>query len=203
MRSIRITLAAVLSLGMLLCCPGCVLEEKTIEVVVTGESCAEFPEDHETQQYTTPVLIDYASKISEILSENDLDRSDIVMAKVVEASYRVTDFDHSHDWVISGYIGVERIGGSPEGVILYYTDQSLEDARPEPVRATLDPAGVGILNQAFEDYLDGDSPVLRFSAHNGSVEPAPSELDPIVFTWEACIKIHIVYREELDVPDPL
>jgi hypothetical protein len=203
MRSQKNAVLAMVAVVLLLCLPGCLLEEKIVEVVLTGETCAEFPEDHETEQYTTPVVVDYATRISEILADNDLDRSDIAMARVVSASYQVTDFDHSHDWTISGYIEVERVGSVDADTILNYTNQSLLGAQAEPIVASLHTEGVNIVDQALEDYLNGQSPMLRFSVNNGSVDPAPSELDPLVFTWEACIRIHIVYQEDLEVPDPL
>lgn len=194
---------AAVALCLLLGGPGCVLEEKVIEIVLKGETCAEFQENHDSEEFTTPVTIDYAERIDDILEDNDLGRSDIKRAKVMSATYQVTDFDHTHDWSISGYITVENLtGGGPETVV-NYTDQSLIAAQPAPVTASLDADGVLVINQALQDYLDGGYPTLRFTVQNGSVDPSPSPSDPIVFTWEACIKIHVSYQEELEVPDPL
>jgi hypothetical protein len=191
------------ALCLVLSGPGCIMEDRVVEVVVTGETCAVFTENHGSEQYTTPVVVDFASRIDEVLEDNDLDRSDITSAKVMSASYEVTDFSHDHDWSISGYITVERLGeGVPEKII-EYTEQSLMAAQAAPVGASLDADGVALVNQALQDYLDGDYPMLRLEVNNGSVEPAPNADDRLVFTWEACMKIHVLYEEEVDVPDPL
>ena len=182
---------------------GCVLEEKVVEVVVTGETCAQFPENHESEQYTTPVIVDYASRINTVLEDNDLDREDIAEAKVMSASYRVTAFEHEHDWTISGFITVERLGDGVPETIIDYAGVSLLAAQASAINASLNEDGVQVVNQALQDYIDGGYPMLRFEVNNGSVTPAPSAADPIVFAWEACIKIHVLYREELEVPDPL
>ncbi len=203
MRSIGSTMLAVILLCLLLGSPGCVLEEKVIEVVFTGGTCVEFSENHETEEYTTPVTLDYAGTIDDILADQGLGRSDIAEAKVMSASYQVTVFDHSHDWTISGYITVEHIGNGGPANIIDYTDQSLLAAQPAPVPAPLNSAGVSVINEALQDYIDGGYPMLRFEVNNGSVTPSPSASDRLVFTWEACIKIHVLYQEELKVPDPL
>ena len=203
MRRIAFMTTATAVLCLLLGGVGCVMEERIVEVVVTGETCLEFEEDHDTAEYTTPVTVYYGDEIDEILEDEGLSREDILAAKVMSATYQVTSFDHSHDWRISGHITVEYAGSAGPVRVIEYTDQSLLAAQPAPVPAVLDTAGVSVLNEAFQDYLDGAYPILVFEVNNGSVEQEPSEIDPLVFTWEACIKIHVLYQEELEVPDPL
>ncbi len=203
MRRLGSAMSAAVALCLLLGGPGCVLEEKVIEVVLTGETCAEFPENHDTEEYTTPVTIDYAAKIDDILTGEGLGRSDIAAAKVMSATYQVTVFDHSHDWTISGYITVEHLGNGGPARIIDYTDQSLLAAQPAPLPASLNSAGVSIVNEALQAYLNSGYPMLRFEVNNGSVKPTPDGSNRLIFTWEACIKIHVLYQEELEVPDPL
>jgi hypothetical protein len=175
-----------------------------IEVVLTGETCAEFMENHDSEEFATADTIDYAFRINDILEDNGLDRSDIAEARVMSATYQVTDFDPEHDdWLISGSVTVERLGGGAPDTIIKYTNQSVLDAQPAPIAASLDDAGVTIINQALHDYLGGGYPVLVFEVRNGNVDPDPSVLDPIVFDWQACIKIHVLYQEEVEVPDPM
>ena len=186
MRRIVSTTLALVALCILLGGPGCVLEQKVIDVVFTGKTCAEFPEDHDTEEYTTPVTVDCAKRIDDILADEGLGRSDIAAAKVMSATYQVTDFDHSHDWTISGYITVEHLANGGPARIIDYTDQSLRAAQPAPVPAPLDSAGVTIVNEALQAYIDGGYPDLRFEVNNGSVKPAPDASDRLIFTWEAC-----------------
>jgi hypothetical protein len=181
---------------------GCVLEEKVVEVVVTGETCADYNESHDSVNWNTPVTIDYAQKIDEILDDHDVDRSDIVMARVKGATYTVTTFSHIHDWEVSGAITIKRENpvDGPE-VLVTYASQSLQDALGVEVPAVLDSEGVRILNEALQDYIDGASPQITFEVVNDGVTPTPSAEDRIVFHWEACIQLHIVVSQDVELPD--
>jgi hypothetical protein len=196
-------------LALLLCVlavgPGCVLEDKVVEIVLKGQTCVEFPEYHESAEWNTPLELDYADSIRKILEDNDIDIDKIKKAKLVSASYWVTvNNNDTHDWSISGYITVQRDAG-PVRQIVDYTDQSLDAAYLTPTDADLDAAGVAIINGALDAFLaDPYAPiVLTFTTENDAVTPEPTPQDPLDFRWKACLKIHVVYGEEFEVPDPL
>jgi hypothetical protein len=182
---------------------GCIMEEKVIELVFSGETCAEFEENHATGDFSNESTLAYGQEILDILEDNDLDRSDIARAFVMGGSYEVTDFSHSHDWTVSGSIFVERVGNvAPPDTLLRYTSQSLTGALDNQIWAELHPDGVALLNEALEDFLGGALPVLRFTVDNGTTTPEPTSSDRIVFDWQTCIKLHILYVEEFEFPDP-
>lgn len=182
---------------------GCLLEEKVIDIVVSGETCAEFDEDHATGDFSSESELAYGQEILDILNDNDLDRSDIAKAFVVGGSYEVTDFTHSHDWIVSGSIFVERVGaGADPDTLLRYTSQSLLDALDNQIWAELHEDGVDVLNTALADFLGGALPVLRFTVENGTTDPPPDGSDRIVFDWQTCIRMQLIYTEEFDFPDP-
>lgn len=199
-----ISLAA---LALLLCAVGvfnnCIMEEKVIEIVVTDKTCEEMEENHDAANFVTPAVIDYATEIDAILADNDYSREDMHSARVMSASYIVTDFSHTHDWTISGYIDVERIDKTDGPATLFnYTSQSVAGAMGGYVIAPLQESGVALLNRALDDYIAGGNPVIRIAVHNGSVVPTPGPADPIVFDWRACIMIYVTTLEEIDAPDP-
>jgi len=192
----RMTFVLILCLAVIT--SGC-LEEHVIEIVLTDQTCAPFEEYHETENFVTPDTVDYGAEIEKILVENGVSRSDIAYAFLVSASYGVTDFSHTHDWDISGYVTVERedIVDGPD-TLLNYTDESVEAALGVHIPADLNPKGVAIVDRALEDFISGIKPVLIFTVHNGSVTTDPSPADPIVFDWEACIVIQVITQEELE-----
>ncbi len=199
---------SLVALAMLLCTVSvsnnCIMEEKVIELVITDRTCEVLEEYHESANFVTPAVIDYAAEIDAILSDNGYSREKIHSARVVSATYIVTEFDHVHDWVISGYIDVERmdITDGP-ATLLNYTSQSVTAAMGDYVIAPLEAPGVTLLNNALDDYLADGKPVLRIAVHNGNVGPTqPSAADPIEFTWKACIVIYVTILEELEAPDP-
>lgn len=195
-------------LALLLCVlvvgQGCVLEDKVVELVLNGETCVEFEEYHESISWNTPMVLDYADEIREILEDNDIDISKMEKAVVKSVTYEVTALAGTHDWDISGFITVQRGAGEAKKVV-NYTEQSLMEVFGEPKYADLAAAGVAILNGALASFLaDPYSPIiLTFEVDNDTVTPAPTPSDPLDFVWEACVKIQIIYEETFEMPEIL
>jgi hypothetical protein len=203
MKAIPAGLGLAALLCVLIVTGGCIMEEKVVELVFTGETCVDFEEDHATGEFSSQSVIEFGQDLVDILNENDLDRSDIAQAMVMGGSYEVTDFTHGHDWTVSGSILVERLdlSGEPQ-TLLAYTSQSLSEALDNQIWVELETAGVSVLNGALQDFLNGGYPQLRFTVENGTTSPAPGASDHIVFDWQTCIKMHFIYTEEFDFPDP-
>jgi hypothetical protein len=183
---------------------GCLLEQKVLDIVFTGRTCAEFEENHTSAGWTTSSTVDYADEIRGILIDNDIDIDRIKEAMLVSASYEVTDiFEPAYDCTLSGHITVQRGMGAAK-TLVSYTSQSLQDALDNSTAAILDTAGVAVIDAALADFLMNPyaSIVLTFAVENGSVVPPPTPEDPLHFIWEACVQLHMVYSEEFDVPDP-
>jgi hypothetical protein len=70
-----------------------------------------------------------------------------------------------------------------------------------PVFAVLREEGVTLINDALEDYIAEQDPVLLFKVVNGDCIPNPSASDQLVFEWEACVNYYVVVAETLDVYD--
>lgn len=196
----------LLAASLLIGATGCILDEKVIDIVFKNSTCMTFEEYHVTEEFTTPEVVDVTDDIDDALADQGLTRDDILEASLIGGSYQVTVFDHEHDWVLSGHISVRRtdISDGPDTLVVY-TSQSLEAAMPAPVYAVLHGDGVALFNRALDDYLDGDHPILEFTVHNGEVEGPlgqdPSELDPLDFVWEACLRMYVIVEETYEVPD--
>ncbi len=182
----------------------CLLDEKVLEIVYFHKTCADFEENEDSEVFTTPVIVDYAEDLDDILDDNAISKSDINSAHVVSATCMVTDFSHAHDWDISGVITVRRVDTAGAAVTLVtYTSQSVLGALNTSTPAVLSAAGVELINEALAEYIaDTADPVLEFSVENGNVEPDPSAQDMLVFDWTGCVGIHIVAGISLEVPDP-
>jgi hypothetical protein len=195
-------IAAGLVAGM----SSCIMEDRTVEFVVTHETCVTFGVDSPTASFVVPATVSLADEINPALSDNDVAREDIVTVRVVSASYGVTAFTAPtppHDWHITGSISVERddITDGP-ATLLDYTSESVQDAYGKHIPAHLNTDGVEIVNRALDDYIAGGNPVLRFKLNNDTVSPVPSSADRIVFEWKPCIVLHIVTKKDINVPDP-
>ncbi len=181
----------------------CIMEDRVVEVVLSDSTCAGWYEYHTSASYVNDATLDYASEIDRILADNDLSRDDLVSAHVVNVTYELTDFSHTHDWEVTGYVTVERsdIADGPAQVF-EYTDETISVAKVGTVvNAPLTEGGVGILNRALADYIEGGNPVLVFRVSNSGVSPSPSVSDPIQFTWQACIYIQVITTMDVEVPN--
>jgi hypothetical protein len=194
-----ILLTAVLLAGS----SSCVMEDRTVEFVITQESCATLDVDSPTASFGEMAVIFLADELNDALGDDDAAREDVVTVRVVSLSYGVTEFSHTHDWTITGSFTVERqdVSDGPE-TLLNYTDQSVLEALGVRIPADLNADGVGVINRALDDFIAGGNPVLIFRMVNSGVSPAPTVSDNIEFQWEPCLVTHIVVGKDIEVPDP-
>lgn len=181
---------------------GCILEDTGVEIVIKDTYCMTFAEDHASETFTTPYAIDLAQELDQALDDNGLEREQLVRGAMIVATYTVTDAP-AHDWTIGGSITVERtdVVEGPEPVI-DYASQSLMAAYGDTILADLNEDGVNLINDAIDDYIAGQNPMLLFKVQNGDCSPTPSESDRLIFEWEACVLYYAVIAETLSVVDP-
>jgi hypothetical protein len=200
MKTILRTLPAALAVAALLpLASGCLVEEKIIELVLTGETSVEFSYDDTDEIFEDTAVIQLGDKIDDILTGANLGRDEVGSAHVSGVDYEVLSFEGSHDWLISGAIEVDRDGGGFVS-LLDYTSQSVQEALGVRQGAPLTAAGVDLINQALADFLEGQSPVLTLRVANGDVEPDPSQGDPITFSWRVTLMLQVTAEQTLDVP---
>jgi hypothetical protein len=189
--------------GLIQVAGGCIMEDKVIELVINETTCADFGEDQTSVSFVTPATVDYAAEINEILEDNDISRENLVSARLVSATYGVTNFPTHADWVITGEITVERNDIADGPFTLWeYTSVSVQGALGKKIPAALNEDGVGVLNRALAAFIAGGSPVLTFKVVNSGVTPPPSTGDHLVFDWSGCIVVDFVAKTDVEVPDP-
>jgi hypothetical protein len=144
---------------------GC-LEDKVLQIVLTGETYADFTENETGADNPETGVVDVADQIGDILTENGYSLSDIDDAFVTSVSYGVTSFDQSHDWTISGFIRVRRNddgnGLETFAELASYTSQSVQGAMGKKIPAPLEQAGVDVINGALDDFRANGRPILEF-----------------------------------------
>ena len=193
-------------LGLTPIVSGCLLEEKTVEIVVSEKTTAEYVHISPTKDFSSSMIIDFAAELDDVLSEEGVEKSGILYAFVTSLTYGVTSIPDmlTHDWDISGQIMIGRddISIGPD-TLMTYTNQSVSDALDQVIPARLHQDGVGVINQALQQYIDGTHlPQLVFIVENGDVDPEPSSGDPIVFSWKSWLEIQVIIEKTFDVPDP-
>lgn len=178
---------------------GC-LDEKVIEIVLTAETTADFQQDEDSANWTEVGAVNLGQEIRDILDNNGYSTADIKEAYMTAASYGVTSFNQSHDWEIGGRIDVTY--GATTKTAINYASQSVQAALGRKIPVPLETDAVTLMNQALQDFLNGDNPVLTFTVVNDSVTPEPSGTDRMIFDWRAWLAIQVVVDETVNVPDP-
>jgi hypothetical protein len=200
----KTSILILLAIGLVaLSVPGC-LEDKVLQIVMTGETSADFSENETGTDTPETALVDVADEITDILNNNGYSTSDIDSAFVTSVHYGVTSFDQSHDWEISGAISVRRVDGGPGPwtELASYTAQSVTGALGQKITAPLEQAGVDVINTALDDFLANGRPVLEFQVEHSNVDPDPSPTDPMIFDWRAWLAIQLITTQTVEVPDP-
>jgi len=178
---------------------GC-LKDKVLDLVVTGETSADFVQNEISSAWAHPGVVDVGHEIRDILHRNGYDDSDLKRAHLMSMHYGVVDFSQAHDWNITGAITVSYNGDTQ--VLLNYASQSVQAAEGKKIPATLVPGGVSLINAALQDFVDGQNPVLVFSINNAATTPVPSVIDPMLFTWRSWLAIQVIVNQKVTVPDP-
>jgi hypothetical protein len=186
---------------------GCIMEDRIVELVVNESTCMDFEQNEYTTTFTTPVTVWFADEINKALEDNDVSREDIVTARLVSASYGVTEFPDHSDWLITGSVTIQREDSTRHedmvpNTLWDYQDLSIVGAVGMKIPAILNPDGVGVLNRALDDFLAGRNPVLTFRVENANVTPTPTTEDRLIFKWKGCISVDIVAKSDIEVPDP-
>ena len=194
----------LLLLGLVTALSNCIMEDRVVELVLNDKTCPEFTTDQDTVSFVLPVLVDYASELDSILSDNGVEREELVSAHLVSVLYGVTGFDQTHDWTITGAITVERfdIADGPATLVDYASYPITSAAVGIETSLGLNSAGVGVMNRALSAFLADSLPVLIFKVNNSGVSPRPSRTDRIKFDWKACVSMQIVTKADIEVPDP-
>jgi hypothetical protein len=180
---------------------GCnLMEEKALEIVITGETSADFAQNETNASWSKGAIVDVAQELRDILEDNGYATDDLVSAHVTSVSYGTVSFDQPHDWQISGAITVEYDGSTE--TIVNYASQSVQGALGKKISAPLEQAGVDLINQALDDFIAGANPVLVLTVENGATSPVPSGTDPMIFDWRAWLAVQVIVDESVEVPDP-
>ncbi|UCF04750.1 MAG: hypothetical protein JSV33_12620 [bacterium] len=203
----KTTIILVLTfLGTMLLAPGCIMEDKIIELVLTNSTCGDFSHDDDSADFVDDATVILGDELDEILEENDASREDIVDILIVRAHYEVTDFaDPGHDWTISGLITVERTLPSPDGpeILVNYTPQSIRAALDTRTPVNLNSNGIRLIDDAIDIYRTTEQTVeLIFRIENESISPPIEPGERITFNWTACIILQVLVEMEFEVPDP-
>ncbi len=186
-------LLAILALGA----TSCFVSTKSVEVPIRDEATVTFIALGVAG--SDPQLIDFCQEFSDAESD-DIDK--VVHVSVENIYWRLVENRGVSGTQVTANVTIARLGGG-SAVLVPDTTFVLSDADTVFAPAHLDPAGLALLLEGMNEYVD--------YYNSGKVGPCPS-LDytftwsmtatPYAdFTWQAKVKFTIVALTNVDVPD--
>lgn len=179
---------------------GCIYDHFKTQVVLTESVVVQFQESLTSPNIGSAVVADqFKERLMDALADQHASLEDVESITMVCGSYKVTMSSKvKHDWVITGTVTMARqddpnqpVTEGPANFIDLF-NQSLAAAKCRPVKASLDAAGVGIVNNALADLLKGMTPRLVITMQSSNIVPAPTVSDPLVFNWLAEVTFQAV-----------
>lgn len=190
-----------LSIGaVLLMANGCVYDSLRSEVVVTEKVVVQYTEYRESPDIGSAVVADtWRQRLLDKLDDYGAKIEDVKSISVVSGEYKTTmPSKAAHDWMVTGKVTVRR-QDDPMGPVtagpadfVNMTNQSLNAAKGKPIPASLNSAGVAVIDAALQDLLMGGNPRLIVEMVSDNVVPAPSPSDPLKFSWLAMVTFQAV-----------
>jgi len=175
----------------------CFVSTKSVEVPIRDEVTMTFIALG--MAGSDPQLVDFCQELSDAES-GDIDK--VVHVSVENIYWRLVNNRGPASAQVTANVTIQRVGGE-SAVLVPDTTFVLSDADTVFAPAHLDPAGLALLLEGMNEYVD--------YYNSGKVGPCPSlnylftwsmTATPFVdFTWEAKVKFTIVALTKVDVPD--
>jgi hypothetical protein len=167
--------------------------------VLREQFCVQFDEYRTTGEFESEVVCEqFAQEIAQWLADNNISGDDIKHIFMSGGLILEGDaFEGAHSWDITSSVYIERtdIDDGPERLLRPQTVTVPEDIEgPSGYKPKFDPKGVKLVNGALRDFVDGELPILVVKMVSTDVDPDPSEADPLVFSWQACIEVQAIMQ---------
>jgi hypothetical protein len=181
----------------------CLVEERTVDVVVTGDIPATWHTEGSNSEGSASIMIDANDEVLEALDDLS-DEAELESIKVSGVCYEVLE----NDGFIGSHSGVVSVDGHALLEFDVPTNAVGTTGGTEGAEVTLVADGVGYVNGLMATYLAGynagnpDEDLLddlMFSASWESADPGASSYD---FDWKTCLILQVVGNVTLDVPNP-
>jgi len=167
---------------------------KDASLVLQEEFCVTFDVVMTAAENDFVVVADeFATDILAWLGANDVDLDDI--CSIFQSSGRIVLAEEysGHDWDFTAMIKLKRLD-IYDDYRLYLRNQTVripDQIAGDGYVPRFAFRGVRVVNRALTDLVEGQMPVL--SAHlklvDSDIDPEPSEMDPLIFSWDACVNV--------------
>lgn len=197
---LALTVSALATMGN-----SCVLEDTSVEVPVRTNADLSFEARGDDAGDSGSATLNFTSVIAD--AERDVDISALVGIHVENGYWRVTRNGGNLDLAVSVTVTVTRTATGETQDLLHLDGVPIASVLGDFQAVPLDSAGVRLLNDGFQAYLDarnagGALPDLTYR-FDWTTTVAPAPPPAVDFDWEARIKLSIVGTVTVQVPEVL
>jgi hypothetical protein len=201
MRRIRvIELGALLIGAVTLLGAGCPLvpqiEDRVVELAVGGSATAPFDAVGVVNNHNETATVDLAAgfDLNQVLNDAGVDVADVKDIKLSGVSFRVTQPDPTTGRaIVNGQVTLRRGAGAEVPLVVNFNADV--NSATEFQTATIDPAGVAVVNQILADYLAavqaGTTPSNTVITYHVTGQSTPANV-PTDFKWELKVDVSIL-----------
>ena len=196
MKQLCARLLVIAALGVLLATVGCIVNKT--DLVITDNICVNIDEHETTGTFTTFTVDDkFKDQLEKKLKEYGKSTKDVKSIHMIAGTFKTLSVK-PHDWNVTGNIDIARQdtpgGAYDDGPAPFtsFNNQSLKALTGKPTDATLDAAGVALVDRALAALVAGADPRMVLIVNGETVTPTPSPSDPMDFKIEACVRFQTV-----------
>ncbi len=191
MKQLCAKLLVIAALGMLLATAGCITSQS--DLVVTDVISANIVEHETTGSFSTfTVVDDFKIQLEKALEKAGKKSTDVKSIHMIGATFQaisVTPKDARATADIT--IARQDVSDGPAAFVSF-NNTLLKSLQGKPTDATMNAAGVALVDRALADLLTGADPTLVLTVNNETITPTPTPAAPLDFTVRVNVKFQAV-----------
>jgi hypothetical protein len=189
MKQLCAKLLVIAALGVLLASTGCIMNQS--DLVVTDVISANITEHETTGTFSTfTVVSDFKDQLEKALAKSGKKTTDVKSIHMIGATFSTMSVSPK-DATATADITISRqdVSDGPAAFVSF-DNTLLTSLRGSPTDATMDPAGVALVDRALADLLAGGDPTLVLTVNNETITPTPTTDAPLDFK----VRVNVTFQ---------
>ena len=191
MKQLCAKLLVIAALGMLLATAGCITSQS--DLVVTDVISANITEHQTTGTFSTfTVVSDFKDQLEKALEKAGKKTTDVKSIHMIGATFQTLSVSPK-DATATADITIARqdISDGPAAFVSF-NNTSLKSLTGKATDATMNAAGVALVDRALADLLNGADPTLVLTVNNETITPTPTVDAPLDFKVKVNVRFQAV-----------
>lgn len=189
MKQLCARLLVIAALGMLLATAGCITSQS--DLVITDVISANIDEHETTGTFSTfTVVSDFKDQLEKALAKSGKKTTDVKSIHMIGATFSTMAVSPK-DATATADITIARqdVSDGPAAFVSF-NNTALKNLTGKPTDATMDAAGVALVDRALADLLAGADPTLVLTVNNETITPTPTTDAPLDFK----VRVNVTFQ---------